>query len=187
MGMRTFLALDLDEPIRRNLAEAQAALDVPGGKINWTAADKLHVTLNFLGDVADEKIHSVCEIAQAVAEGIEIFEFHVRAVKVVPPHGPVRMLWANVEDPSGRLVTLQNELALALAGLGLREEARLYRPHITMARVKFLKDANLLRTRARQYADFDFGAQHAEEVVAYTSQLTAEGSLYTPLCRASLE
>ena len=96
------------------------------------------------------------------------------------------MIWAGVEDPSGRLAELQAHLAAAMTGLGLREEERGFQPHITLARVKSGKAANALRERAREYARTDFGVQYAEEVVVYGSQLTPTGPIYTPVSRAPL-
>jgi 2'-5' RNA ligase len=186
MPIRTFLALDIVEDTRRRLVKAAGEMDAPGSKINWVAPANLHVTLNFLGQVPDERAHAVCEIAQAVAGQYEPFEFRVAGIKVVPPHGPLRMIWADVAEPTGQLIKLQADLSDAFAGLGLREEARAYKPHITLARVKFIKDPHHLRDIASQYAQQDFGAQHAEEVTIYTSHRGPEGSIYTPIAHAEL-
>lgn len=187
MATRTFLALDLDDLILDRLMDTQRRFAGEGGKINWVTRDNLHVTLAFLGDVTDEILRDVCLIAAQAAAEIEPFEFHVRGVECVPGgSGPLRMLWAIIEDPTGRLGKLYETLNESLAGMGLHEEERSFRPHVTLARVKFTKDPRSLREKARGLAAMEFGAQHAEEVVAYASRLSPQGPAYTAIARAKL-
>jgi len=187
MPMRTFLSLDLDEVIRDRLLAAAAAVGSGGAKMKWVDDQQLHVTLKFLGDVPDERINEVCSIASEVAEGVESFEFHVQGMTCVPPGGSqLRMIWAGVDDPTGRMGVLHERLDEALSGLGLKEEDRAFKPHITLARVRFVKDASVLRAAAQRYLHEAFGTQHAEELVAYSSKLTSEGPIYTPLAKAKL-
>ena len=53
MPLRTFIALELDDHILDGLRNAQSQLADPADKINWVGRDNLHVTLKFLGDVAE--------------------------------------------------------------------------------------------------------------------------------------
>lgn len=96
------------------------------------------------------------------------------------------MTWAGVTESSGRLRQLQENLADAMGSLGLRQEERGFRPHVTLGRVKFASQAAHFRSAVAAMAEMDFGVQHAEEVVAYTSQLTSDGPIYTPLAHAPL-
>ena len=186
MPVRTFLALDLDAAILDRLEQAQRRIGESGDRIRWVDVKNLHVTLNFLGDVPDDTIHDVCSIAAEVASRVEPFEFDVRGVQCVPPKGPLRMIWGGVHDATGRMAWLHDELAAALSGMGLKEEERSFKPHITLARVKFAAEPDAVRRVAAKLAQEDFGVQHAEELVAYSSILTDEGPIYTPLTRAPL-
>lgn len=186
MPIRTFIALDLDEGIRDGLCAAQRELDGPRDKIKWVERQNLHVTLNFLGDVPDELLHRVCERMAEAAAKVEPFRYDVRGLIATPSHGPLRMVWGGVADDTGLMAALHDELDASLAEMGLREEAREFRPHITLARVKYVHNAGLFRTRVREYRDFDFGFQHCDEVTAYTSTLTDEGPVYAPLCHAKV-
>ena len=186
MATRTFLALDLDEAILDRLLAVQRKLDAEGGSVRWVERANLHVTLNFLGDVSDELMVEVCELSAAAAGEVEPFEFDVRGLICTPPRGPLRMLWGGIADPTGRLAKLQAGLSDALAGLGLKEEDRAYRPHITLARIKSPKGSDRLRAAAARLAGEDFGVQHAEQVVAYSSVLTEDGPIYTRVARFGL-
>jgi 2'-5' RNA ligase len=193
MPQRTFLALDLEEATLDRMEIARRGLDAPGAGARWVARENLHLTLLFLGDVADEVLPQVCDLSAGAAGFVKPFEYEVRGLLAVPPAGALRMIWAGVEDPSGHLAELQAHLAAAMAGLGLREEERGFRPHITLARIKSMapqgrggKAAQALRQETKAYAETSFGTQFAEEVVVYGSQLTQEGPIYTPLARAPL-
>ncbi|MFB3893445.1 MAG: RNA 2',3'-cyclic phosphodiesterase [Phycisphaerae bacterium] len=186
MAVRTFLAIDLDGAILDRLEAAQKSLDDGASKVNWVARPNVHLTLNFLGDVPDEILSDVCAIAAGAAAKVEPFEIEVAGVVAMPPRGPLRMFWAGVNDPTGRLAALQDGLAVSLTGLRLRQEERAFKPHITLARVKFARNPAQLRQSAAALAAQEFGIQHVEEVVAYASRLTSDGPIYTPIARAKL-
>lgn len=186
MSVRTFLAVDLDAAILDRLAGVQAKLDDPSSKISWVARENLHITLNFLGDVPDEMLAQVCDIAAAVAGLVPSFEVDIAGLTVTPPGGNPRMFWADVKDPTGGLTVMHEELDAALEGLGLRQEERSFRPHITLARIKYAARPAALRHSAAELAKIEFGIQHVDELVAYSSQLTRDGPIYAPIARAKL-
>jgi 2'-5' RNA ligase len=96
------------------------------------------------------------------------------------------MLWAAVPDPQLRMAALHDAVDEALAGMPIRQENRAFRPHVTLARVKAIRDVPGFRRAAAPLAEEDFGRQPAAEVVAYTSRLTPNGPVYTPVARARL-
>jgi len=186
MPLRTFLAVELELPTVAALVKAQEQLAYFGDKVKWVERVNLHITLNFLGDVADEDAVEVCRRAAQAAGRVEPFEFGVTGLVCSPTHGALRMVWANVDDPSGMMSVLHDELAKGFAQMGLRQENREFRPHITVARIKYVANQARFRGAVRMFSDVDFGRQHCEEVVAFTSLLTDEGPVYTALSHAEL-
>ncbi|MBI2479192.1 MAG: hypothetical protein HYV60_11330, partial [Planctomycetia bacterium] len=66
--IRTFIAVETSPIVRRRAADLQAKLRESQVKATWTDAEKMHVTLQFLGDVEDTLIPEVCErVASAAA------------------------------------------------------------------------------------------------------------------------
>ena len=186
MADRIFLAIDIDDGVRGRVGAAQDDLRSCGGKIRWVAPGNMHVTLCFLGDIADDLLAEVCEAARQVASRHQPFDFDVRGVVCIPPGGRLRMLWAGVDESGGEMTRLQADLADALAGLGLPKEERRFRPHLTLARVKFMKDSGGIRSAAAGQAQTDFGTVRAAQVTVYSSKLSAEGPTYTVLAAAAL-
>jgi 2'-5' RNA ligase len=181
MATRTFLALDLDEPLRDALLAFQQRLDRCGAKLRPVERVNLHVTLHFLGDVTDEVLSELLTVAAAAAAGVQPFDFQIAGLAAMPPRGGVRMVWANATDPTGRMAQLHRALADGIAGLGLRVEERVFKPHITLLRIKFADDPGRFRRAVANLAATDFGTQHAEELTTYSSTLTPTGPIYTVL------
>jgi len=181
MAIRTFLALDLEASIRDHLASAVRGLPEADAKIRWVATENLHVTLKFLGDVPDGDVPAVCHAVSELAGRIEPFDFDVSGLRCVPPAGKVRMVWAAARGSADRLATLFREAESALGELGFPRERRGIHPHVTLGRVKLVRDAAALRAAAARYAETLFGTQHASGIVVYRSELTPRGPLYTPM------
>ena len=183
--MRTFLALDIDDAIRRKLTDARLQVETGELKIRWVAPANIHVTLNFLGEVADSLLAPVCAAAAAVAATVAPFDFEVHGLHCMPPHRP-RMIWAGVRDITGRMVQLQQQLAAALDELGFPQERRPFKPHITLARIKSAGNPRHLQEAVQALADVDFGLRPADELVTYVSTRTPAGPVYASVATASL-
>jgi 2'-5' RNA ligase len=186
MGIRTFIAFPLDEPIIRLLLKAQENLSQVGADVRWVERENLHLTLKFLGNVRDEELPGICAILDEAASQVEPFEFDISGLTSAPPMGQMRMIWAKIEEPTGRLKLLYEMLDEAFESLGYKKERRMFHPHLTVGRVKSGRNVQQLRSAVAAFADSEFGVQPAEEVVAYSSLLTRDGSVYTPLRAAPL-
>ena len=186
MALRTFIAMDIDDATRRRLAAVAARAETGPARINWVAAANLHVTIKFLGDVDDSAVRDVCDAAADAAGGVEPFDFEVLGLLAVPPRGRLRMVWADVADPTGRLADLAARLEDELAELGYPRERRPFRPHVTLARIRSARDPDRLRAAVAPWADEAFGTPRAEALTVYASELTPRGPLYTPLARPAL-
>jgi 2'-5' RNA ligase len=64
--MRCFIAIDIDEQIRKALAKLQKELqgkaDIKRGDAKWVNPENIHLTLKFLGEIKDNQIMDVCNI-----------------------------------------------------------------------------------------------------------------------------
>ena len=186
MVTRTFLALDLDEAAIHRLANIQQRLLGAGAKVRWTPPANQHVTMKFLGDVADTDLPRVCEVAAEIAAATEAFEFTVDRIVSVPPAGHMRMVWAEIGEPTGRMADLADRLNDAYAAMGFKAEDRRFKGHLTLGRVKGGANVAALRAAIDETPAIDLDPQYADELVVYASELTSEGPIYTVLSRAPL-
>jgi 2'-5' RNA ligase len=72
-----------------------------------------------------------------------------------------------------------------LEGIGFPPEDRKFRPHLTLARIKIIRDRDLLGNLLREYSGALFQQNRIEELNYYESILRPEGPEYIPLRKAS--
>lgn len=124
--MRLFLALWPDDAVRRQLASAQRAWQWPA-RAARVPADRLHLTLHFLGEVPDRE---ACALAAALPPCQVPFTLRLDRAALWP-QGIAALEPGST--PAG-LAALHADLAALLRAQGLRVEARAFRPHVTLAR-----------------------------------------------------
>lgn len=160
----------------------QKALERLGGfgrAVRPTKAGQLHLTLKFLGDVASEVVPALTAEVSRVAAGMAAFDWVPVGTGAFPSAARPSVIWAGVTERD-RFASLAEEFESACGRLGLPPEGRPYRPHLTLARVKFPPSA-ALADWLRGTAEGAFDRQRAEEVVLYRSEPTRDGYVYTPL------
>lgn len=131
--MRAFLAIELPDPVRAELALAQRRLRAALGDeaVGWTPAENWHLTLQFLGAVADPA--PVVEAARVVCAARAPLEL---ALGPLGTFG-ARVVWVGLTGPGvPDLVDLAAALGQALAPLGFALDDRPYAPHVTLGRVR---------------------------------------------------
>lgn len=135
MGHRVFIAINLPADIKRELASYQSKwLELP---CRWTKPDNLHITLEFLGQISDQELLEICEIAKKTASKHDSFEIKLNKILYGPPKKmPPRMVWAEGEV-SKELGALEQDLKKSLVGsTEYNTENRGFLPHITLGRIK---------------------------------------------------
>ena len=181
MAMRTFIALPLNDDVQRKLVRAREKLSSVGARVRWVAGENLHLTLKFLGDVEDSDLNEVCRLARESAAAVGPFDFRVAGLSAVPASGQLRMVWAQIDESTGRLAELHGLIEDAYLAMGSPKENRRFHPHLTLGRVKGGRGAGELRAAIERFAAADFGQVAAAELIVMSSQLTAAGPVYTPL------
>jgi len=186
MGIRAFFAMDIDAAARGRIVSAAEQLrPLPGGtKATWTKGENLHVTMNFLGDVPQERIPEICELAEAATAAAALGDsvtFTIGPLVCTPAGGRARMIWAPVRGGNDKLASLHAAMNGVLAPAGLRSEKRPFKGHVTVARIKLASDTKSVRRAVGDLPQDDFGTVQAAELTLYSSELTPQGPIYTPL------
>jgi 2'-5' RNA ligase len=145
--MRLFFALELRPAVADALDLAIAPLRALEPDLAWVTADKLHLTMKFLGGTGEEGAQKLAAAADALARRHRPFDMAVAGVGAFPNFRRARVVWIGVENEP-RLELLHHDLEIACGDLGYEVEGRAFRPHITLARVR----APLTLDRARPFA-----------------------------------
>lgn len=126
---RLFTAIELPDEIRQELHRLH--LPLPGAR--WIKPESYHLTLRFAGDIDNA---SAREFAAALAD-IECdgFEISLQGVGAFGGGDP-SAVWAGVA-PSQELEALARAHEKAARRAGLPPEKRPFKPHVTLARLKY--------------------------------------------------
>jgi 2'-5' RNA ligase len=191
--MRLFVAVEFDEAVRdaadRVASELRARLDARV-KARWVDADKMHLTVRFIGHVADDRVATVLEALRPPLP-IAPFDTALGECGVFPRSGPPRVLWIGLQDGLPSLKAMHDEFNQRLVSLGLAAEDRPFRPHLTLARVKDApRDASRSMREMVAAVRVPLLRCHVTAATVFRSSLSPRGSTYTRLltvpCKTAL-
>ena len=184
--MRTFIALETPEPIRKKIHQLQARLAEANAEVRWESIDKLHATVKFLGDVDERNMPEVLSRIESTSKAYRTFDLRLHQLGCFPNQYQPRIIWLGCLNTNGVLDLLKISLDNELSTLGFEIEARAFHPHITLGRVKGQQHIYHLTSMMEKLT---FEPQHFEvdEVVVVKSELKPGGSEYSPLLRVRLQ
>ena len=185
--MRLFVAVNLPEDERRAAHEAAAPLRDAGLPVKWVVAASLHVTLKFLGEVAEEREAALGVALDAAVAAARPFGVALGGVGAYPALARPRVIWLGVE-PHPALELLANDVERALRPFGFEAELRPFQPHITLGRVRQGAKPGAFATLERLAGAVVWeGVAPVDSVDLMVSELGPGGAAYAVRHRSFLE
>lgn len=133
--MRTFVAVFPPQRVREALF--RAARDLPASKaFRLIGPQKLHLTLKFLGNVAEDDLGRVSQALEQLRGRHEPFEVSTSGFGAFPSERRARILWAGLGEGSGTLRAVAQSVEDLLEPAGFEREQRPYVPHLTLGRAR---------------------------------------------------
>jgi 2'-5' RNA ligase len=173
--MRLFVGLPIPARLAQALARHARASNLANA--HWTPPENIHLTLAFLGEVAEDRLPAVLhELDELGAEPLQI---RLTRLDTFPRAG---VLFVDVE-PAPTLLQLQAQVAARMARCGFALEARPYHPHITLAR---LRQPGKLNGKHRTLPPALQRSFAVDEVNLYRSHTTPGGPHYEVLAQNRL-
>lgn len=175
-----FVAIDLPERI----AEGLAALDPQLAGLRWARAEQAHLTLCFLGTVADNHERMLLDALAGLHESR--FPLTLRGMGCFTRHRQPAVIWVGVAAAPPPLFHLQHQMREATLAAGLTMDSKPFHPHITVGRCK---NVNMAETRdlLKNHAGDDFGTFEVTGFTLYASILHPEGAEHLPVFRQEFE
>lgn len=141
--IRCFVAVELDDPLRRALADVQRRMRGriekalgPDSRVQWVRPESVHVTLKFLGDVEESRIPDLEAALRRIAAAHPVGTIEVAGLGVFPDVRNPRVLWVGLREGSALIVRLAEAVDRAISEVGFPPESRPFSPHLTLARIK---------------------------------------------------
>ncbi|MBU0627728.1 MAG: RNA 2',3'-cyclic phosphodiesterase [Nanoarchaeota archaeon] len=168
--MRLFIAIDFDE-IKANLSEIQSKIDTSLAKLNPSSA--FHLTLKFLGEIGDDKVDLIKQKLSSVK--FNQFQLTTSSIGVFPYEEFIKVIWLGVK-PDEQVKELQNNIENELKEFNFKKDFD-FHPHITLARVKFVKDKSGLNKNLKDIK-IEPKTITVDNFRLVKSTLTQEGPVY---------
>ena len=145
--------------------------------IKWVNEDNLHITLKFLGDTPEKDVPIITESLKKSLADTRRFYLRIIGFGYFGSSRFPRVLWFGTED-GGQLQQLYKELNKGLEKYGPTEKSNVFKPHLTIGRVKEFKSMNTLFELEAEFAGETFQTTLVNEVILYESFLKPTGPVY---------
>jgi 2'-5' RNA ligase len=186
--MRTFIAIDLDTGLKAVLEALVGELDrVPDSRnVRWVGTAGMHLTMKFLGEIAEERAVGVSSALEGIAPRHRPFDLILESTGTFPPgRRSPRVLWVGIV-PAPPLLAVQEDIEAGMEKLGFPREKRRFHPHLTLGRVKLPARLDHLVQELNKHQGRRFGEMRVNKFAFFQSTLRPSGAVYTILKEFSL-
>jgi 2'-5' RNA ligase len=184
--LRLFIAVLAPPAVQAAVAAAQTRLGGGSLPVRWTDPASAHLTLQFLGPTAPERLPALTAALAGVAAGGAPLTLRTASLGLFPNPARTRVIWLGLAGEVARLAALQAAVAAATGPLGFAAEERAFAPHLTLGRVR--NEATPAERAAIGRAVLAATAPASvawpvEELVLMASTLSRSGATYRPIAR----
>jgi 2'-5' RNA ligase len=146
--MRLFVALEIPEAVRRELARRVAGLRERLPRASWVDPEMAHLTLLFLGETPADRVPALsAKLREAFAKHPPM-TLRLSGGGTFPPKRPARVAWVGLDAPDELADVQADAVAAAVEAVGFEPEDRPFKSHVTLARC----DPNWPRDAAEKFA-----------------------------------
>ena len=168
--MRLFVAAELPDEVLEALAETSAVLrDCVKGR--YVAPDSFHITLAFLGEVAQERVDAAADALDAACRGFNSFDVTLGELGSFGKRSSAT-LWQGFFD-SGNLADLADTVRRELKARGFSFDEKNFKAHVTL-----MRKADLTRGELPMPS---IAGGTVEHVTLFRSDLSGSRPVYEPL------
>jgi len=165
--MILFAAIKLDPKTVRALVREQKG--VSGAR--WSAAEKLHITTGYFGEVDDDLAEQLdVELARLSMPSFDVQLSGAGHFGKLEPHA----IWAGIAQ-NASLIHLNTHCKQAARRCGIEMEKRKYTPHVTLAYMKPYPDLERIIAFEKRMANFAPPPCLVDELCLFSSHRKTNG------------
>lgn len=184
--MRVFTAIEIPTDVKSEIEKhiTELRMERSDRNIRWVKTAKMHLTLRFLAEASPEDVGTLISAMDKVAETTEPFMINHEGTGAFPSAAKARVLWIGLGE-SKDLHSMKDRIDRRAADAGIPPESRLFRPHLTIARIRPPFGRSEI---VREHLEKDFGpaAVEVSKIVLFESSLESTGPVYSVLHEAVL-
>ncbi|WNK00364.1 RNA 2',3'-cyclic phosphodiesterase [Thalassospiraceae bacterium LMO-JJ14] len=171
--MRLFVAIPIPDDIRQHLMAASSG--VRGAR--WVRPEGMHITLFFCGET--DRAQASDLDAELSDINMPPFELRCDGLGYFERGSRIKSIWAGIEGNT-TLGYLHGRVESAAVKAGFEREARKYKPHITLARLKQAR-AEDVGQWIEAHDALATPSFTVDRFTLYRSHLAREGAMYEPM------
>lgn len=149
-------------------------------RISWVRPDQFHVTLRFIGDVPKSVVKDLGEALRKKVHLPGARDLQLEGVGSFGPRKRPRVVWVGFKE-SGFFDPLKREVDLALEDCGIPADDHPFNPHLTLGRVRSLKEMHAYHKVIRDLSPRLQEPVRIDRLVFYRSELGPQGARYSIL------
>ena len=174
---RLFAAIKIDAESK--LAEVYEGLKtkLSHEKINWVDLQNLHTTLKFFGETPEEKIDDICAMLSKCAQAHQPFELLLQNTGIFGSSYKPRVIWFGMQNTQA-LEKLANDVLQGAETLGWERDRQNFRPHLTVARIKYLNNKRYFQQVIDSYKNVSLQKIAVSSFALIESRLRPQGPEY---------
>jgi len=183
---RTFIAIPIQAGPKLRETHTKLRNELKNEKIKWVDADHFHLTLFFLGDTRDEQVKQVDQMLASLVKEFPDFTIRLEGLGVFKNISKPRVLWAGIKDYDP-LREIKTAIDRQMSSLGFEPDKREFKPHLTLARIKWIDHRDKLRQLIDEHQQREWQSAHIDQIIYFESRLTQSGPVYRPIGRYKLD
>jgi RNA 2',3'-cyclic 3'-phosphodiesterase len=179
--VRLFIAVNLPEDVRLQIYAATLGLRQAASGVRWVLHEQFHVTVKFLGEVAEDNVVALQAGLALAARAQPPFDIDLAGIGAFPNLRRPRVYWLGITQATD-LHVLQGHVESEIEPLGFPREARPFHPHVTLGRVGTEVSREQVRAAERAAAGIEYQYKvRVNSVDLMVSRLSPKGARYEVL------
>lgn len=180
-NIRAFIAVNLNVEIREFISSLKNCFNSEEFKVKWVEKNNLHLTLKFLSYISPDQIKLVSLSLKEITNQFNPFLLKLSSdIGVFPTYQAPRIVWVGIKEGTNELIKLYNSIEILLHKRGFSKENKKFSSHITIGRIKYIKDKNNL-INILEDINVKCISQEVKSIELMESKLTPSGPIYSIL------
>ena len=146
-------------------------------RIKWVEPENMHLTLKFFGETDEKNIPSIIRAIEAAVESSNPFLLKIANTGIFGSRYDPKVIWFGIEKQN-ELEILAKKIFTGLEKCGYEADRQNFVPHVTIGRIKELKDKSLFQQILGKFNTVEIQEEKVTEIILFESILRREGPLY---------
>jgi RNA 2',3'-cyclic 3'-phosphodiesterase len=151
-------------------------------RITWVNPAAMHLTIKFFGETLTSQIPAIDNCLRNSTIGFKTFDLEIKNTGMFGSRYQPRVIWFGIEDGNS-MNKLFEAVTEQLKTIGILPDRQNFVPHLTIGRIKEIRDKRNFQQVLERYRGHNSGKQTIHEMILYESILRREGPEYIPIHR----